>query len=55
MRRVLLVCLLGLLAAPSVARGDAVLDWSVHAQNTILASGPSEILHSVVARSNLAS
>ena len=42
MRR-LVICLgvLAALAAPSVAHGDAVIDWSLHAQTTILSTGPT--------------
>ena len=36
MRRVGLLCLGALLAFPAVARGDAVLDWNMNAQTTIL-------------------
>jgi PAP2 superfamily len=28
-------------AAPSAAQGDAVIDWNLHAQSTILAAGPT--------------
>jgi len=43
MRRLLILCIGALagLAAPAVAHGDAVIDWSLHAQNTILAPGPT--------------
>ena len=41
MRRLLLVCALVALGAPSVARADAVIDWNVQAQATILAPGPT--------------
>jgi hypothetical protein len=42
MRRLLILCAAALtaLAAPPVAHGDAVIDWNLHAQNTILAPGP---------------
>jgi len=41
--RVLLCCVSALivLGAPAVARGDAVIDWSVQAQSTILGPGPT--------------
>ena len=40
--RLLLICLGALiaLAAPAAAQGDAVTDWSLRAETTILASGP---------------
>jgi hypothetical protein len=43
MRRLILACLGALVAlAPApAARADAVTDWSVHAQNAILAPGPT--------------
>ncbi|HEX5618793.1 MAG TPA: vanadium-dependent haloperoxidase [Solirubrobacteraceae bacterium] len=41
MRRLLLVCALTVLGAPSVAHADAVIDWNVQAQTTILAPAPT--------------
>ena len=41
MRRLLLVCALVVLGAPPVAQADAVIDWNVQAQATILAPGPT--------------
>jgi len=40
-RRLLLVCALVVLGAPPVAQADAVIDWNVQAQATILAPGPT--------------
>jgi hypothetical protein len=42
-RRLVIVCLGVLVAfgAPAVARGDAVIDWSLYAQSTILGTGPT--------------
>jgi hypothetical protein len=42
-RRLLILAIGALagLAAPAVAHGDAVIDWSLHAQNTILGPGPA--------------
>lgn len=41
MKRVLLAGLLAAVLLPSVARADAVIDWNLHAQTTILAPGPT--------------
>ena len=43
MRRLAILCAgaLAALAAPSAAQADAVIDWSLHAQSTILATGPT--------------
>jgi hypothetical protein len=41
MRRLVLVCALAALGAPSVAHADAVIDWNAQAQTTILAPNPT--------------
>ena len=43
MRRLAILCAgaLAALAAPSAAQADAVIDWSLHAQTTILSTGPT--------------
>jgi hypothetical protein len=41
MRRLLLLCALAALGAPSMAHADAVIDWNVQAQTTILAPSPT--------------
>jgi hypothetical protein len=41
MRRLLLACVLAALCAPPAAHADAVIDWSLHAQTAILATGPT--------------
>jgi PAP2 superfamily len=40
-RAVICLGVLAALAAPSVAHGDAVIDWSQHAQTAILSTGPT--------------
>jgi hypothetical protein len=41
MRRLLLVCALAVLGAPAAAQADAVIDWNIQAQATILAPSPT--------------
>jgi hypothetical protein len=43
MRRLVIVFAASLtaLVSPAIARGDAVIDWSLHAQSTILGTGPT--------------
>jgi len=41
MKRLLLVCALAVLGAPAAAQADAVIDWNVQAQATILAPSPT--------------
>jgi hypothetical protein len=41
MRRLLLLCVLAALVAPPAAQADAVIDWSVNAQNAIFATAPT--------------
>ena len=43
MRQLAILCVgaLAALAAPSAAQADAVIDWNLHAQSTILAPGPT--------------
>jgi hypothetical protein len=41
MKRLLLVCALAVLGAPAAAQADAVIDWNVQAQATILAPNPT--------------
>ena len=41
MRRLVILCALAALAAPSAAQADAVIDWNAHAQSTIFSTGPT--------------
>jgi hypothetical protein len=41
MKRLLLVCALAVLGAPAAAQADALIDWNVQAQATILAPNPT--------------
>jgi hypothetical protein len=43
MKRLVIACLAAVvtLGSPAVAQGDAVIDWNIHAQTTILAPGPT--------------
>ncbi|MDA0165994.1 vanadium-dependent haloperoxidase [Solirubrobacter ginsenosidimutans] len=45
MKRLVVICLGVLFAFPAIARGDAIIDWNLHAQNTILTTVPPPTAH----------